>query len=231
MAQRETSTGLSIGQLVTLTFGFLVASALIFAFGFWVGYDAAQRRLAREQQFVRLPVGQAPTRLPTATARESTRTPAVTAGPFEPVQPVTPVTTVRAGQTPGVAVPGAIPSPVPPTPRPSPPPSSTPTRRPPTPTRTAIPAAAVPTPTAGEEAAGAVWSVQTGATTDPVQAVVLARNLRQKGYDAFTVTGKVDGTMWYRVRVGHFPSRVQAKVLELRLKQEEGLTEAFVVSQ
>jgi len=70
MAKRETAPGLSIGQLVTLTFGFLLASALIFAFGFWVGYDAAQRRLARDQQFVRLPVAPAPTKAAVLTPAE-----------------------------------------------------------------------------------------------------------------------------------------------------------------
>jgi cell division septation protein DedD len=87
------------------------------------------------------------------------------------------------------------------------------------------------TKVAQDEAVGAVWTVEAGTTTDPVQAVVLAHRLRAKGYEAYTVTGKVDTVMWYRVRVGRFDNRVQAKVLEIKLKQEEGLKEASVVQQ
>jgi cell division protein FtsN len=50
------SSGLSIGQLITLTFGFLLASVLIFVFGLWVGRDIAEQRLARETHVIRLAV-------------------------------------------------------------------------------------------------------------------------------------------------------------------------------
>ena len=44
-----------------LIFGFLLASALIFLFGIWVGRDVAERRLAQEERVVRVPVPVQPT--------------------------------------------------------------------------------------------------------------------------------------------------------------------------
>jgi len=216
MADRENRAGLSIGQLVTLTFGFLVASALIFAFGFWVGYDAAQRRLARDQQIVRLPVEGRP---PTGPARAPAAAPATALFPT-PRAAVTMATPAPTGtmilqSTPTRAFPTSTPSSVPPT--------RTATREAaPTVTGTATMVAEIP---------GAVWTVQAGATTDPGEAVRIMLGLRQKGYDAYTVTAQVDGVMWYRVRVGRFRSRVEAKVLEIRLKDEEGMKDAFVAQQ
>jgi cell division septation protein DedD len=223
MAQRETAPGLSFGQLVTLTFGFLLASALIFAFGFWVGYDAAQRRLARDQQFVRLPVAPAPTKAAVLTPAEGT----VEAGsPSTPgPEPAAPKPLMVPPTPPGLspAVLAATASPHPPSATPSP-------RAVRTPTPTVMPAVKQ-TRAAQEEGVGAVWTVEAGATTDPLQAVMLAHRLREKGYAAYTATGKVGNVMWYRVRVGRFDSRVQAKVMEIKLKQEEGLKEASVVQQ
>ncbi len=43
MAARK-KTGLAVGQLLTLTFGFLLASVIIFVFGIWVGRDLSRER-------------------------------------------------------------------------------------------------------------------------------------------------------------------------------------------
>lgn len=225
MSNRETSPGLSFGQLVTLTFGFLLASALIFIFGFWVGYDAAQRRIAREQQFVRLPVAQPPTRL------------AAAATPPEPVERLKPTSGPPAA-TGEVAAKVQVPPSESPTgflsatdtPRP---PTATPSLRAPTKTVPSIPTrtrtrSVVESPGSTK---GGIWTVEVGATTDVVQAVVLKQRLVAKGYPAYTATAKVGDVIWYRVRVGRFDDRLQAKVLEIRLKDEEGLTGASVVQQ
>jgi cell division septation protein DedD len=219
MAQRETAPGLSFGQLVTLTFGFLLASALIFAFGFWVGYDAAQRRLARDQQFVRLPVAAAPTKAPVLTPLEGTVEAPSPATPGPEPAASKPLIAPPTHPALSPVVPAVAPSPPPPSATPSPRAMRTST---PTPKQTRV---------AQEGSVGAVWTVEAGATTDPVQAVMLAHRLREKGYAAYTATGKVGNVMWYRVRVGRFDSRVQAKVMEIKLKQEEGLKEASVVQQ
>ena len=56
--------------------------------------------------------------------------------------------------------------------------------------------------------------MQVNATTNPQQATDLARALRGKGYDAYTVQAPMRGQTWYRVRVGRFPSRDKAKEME-----------------
>jgi len=192
-------SGLSIGQLVTLTFGFLIASVLIFALGWLVGNDAAEQRIAREAQIVRLPV-QLPTREPESpgarVAAAATPPPiavAVAATPTHPrpVATSTPVLVVRAATA----------------------------TRPPAATKTAVPASA---------SGMGRWTVQVSATTDPLQAVMLARKLRSKGYDAYTVQGPIGGLMWYRVRVGRYQDKAAAAATERRLKQQEGMEAAFV---
>jgi cell division septation protein DedD len=55
MAGRRGS-GLSFGQLITLTFGFLLASVVIFVFGIWVGRDLAEQRALREREVAHVPV-------------------------------------------------------------------------------------------------------------------------------------------------------------------------------
>src|SRR6185295_15325530 len=76
MAERR-SPGLTFGQLITLTFGFLLASVVIFVFGLWVGRDLADQQAAKQREVAHVPVappGPEPTRL----AALPTRAPAVT---------------------------------------------------------------------------------------------------------------------------------------------------------
>jgi len=55
MADRR-SPGLTFGQLITLTFGFLLASLVIFVFGFWVGRDLAEHEAAKQREIARVPI-------------------------------------------------------------------------------------------------------------------------------------------------------------------------------
>lgn len=180
------TSGLTIGQLFTLSFGFMLASVIIFALGWWVGYDASQQQRQRERAPVRVPVVPLSTLVPRATATE---VPAPTIAP----------TATRS---------------------PQPSPSATPAAAPRPPARSAEPTAA-----AGN------WSVQVKATTEALEAVMFARQLRQKGYDAYTVQAPVGGLTWYRVRVGRLPDRSAAKALERRLREQEGLEAAYVVNE
>jgi cell division septation protein DedD len=122
----------------------------------------------------------------------------------------------------------------------SPPRASSP--RPAAPTRTAVAVAVKPTPKptppprvappeAGEERAATGWTVQVIATTNIEQAVELARRLKAKGYDAYTVQAPLRGQTWYRVRVGRYTSRDKAKEMESRLKENEELDNAYVAPQ
>ncbi len=202
MASRR-SSGLSIGQLITLIFGFLLASVVIFVFGLWVGRDLAEQRLANERQVIRLPVV-TPTRPPEVAEKQATGTPMAVAA---------------AAATPTVA--HALPTA-----------TRTQLAAQPTATRPGrmVPWVATPTrPAAATTGSG--WTVQVNATTDAVQAVVLARKLRAKGYDAYTVQGPIGGVNWYRVRVGRYADKESAKAAEARLRREEQLEAAYVTSQ
>ncbi len=186
MAERRGS-GLSFGQLITLTFGFLLASVVIFVFGLWVGRDLAEQQTLRERQAMRVPLGPPPTAPP----------PAPTYPPRPPTSAARP-TTVQ--------------------------PAAAPTA-PPRPTATS-PRLAAATPTA----ASAAWTVQAYATNDTMRAIMLARTLRGKGYDAETATRQIGGATWYTVRVGRFRDRAAAKAMEERLRREEGLEAASVIA-
>jgi len=214
--------GLGLGQLFALIFGFLITSALIFLFGIWVGRDITERRLASQERVVRMPVPIQPT--PAAETKgtdvdlafyqklkeKAEQRLQETAG----VSQVTPAAP-RAAQ-------GAA--------------TFTPTR---VPARAAEKHAPAATPTVRakrdsehtEEWADKGWTVQVNATTNPQQATDLARTLRSKGYDAYTVQAPMRGQTWYRVRVGRFPSRDKARELETKLKTGEGMENAYVTPQ
>jgi len=202
MAARR-GTGLTFGQLITLTFGFLLASVVIFVFGLWVGRDLAEQQALHQREPARMPLAVAPTAVVAAAPA------AALAPPFPPVR---------------VAVPTAAPIL----------PTATAIRLAPTATPIAVvrvtatrAAVAAASPTLG----GGSWTVQAYATNDTVRAVMVARTLRAKGYDASTATKEIGSVTWYTVRVGRFRDRVTAKAMETKLREEEGLEAATAVSQ
>ena len=203
MAERRErrSAGLSFGQLITWTFGFLLASLFIFVFGFWVGHDLADQQALHQRQPLRVPLDAAPTPLALAAVPPPPAAPPVappTAAPTH-AAPVFTATPIRPPATPTEELERA-----------------TPTRRP-----------ALITPTV----AGGGWTVQAYATNDTVRAIMLARTLRAKGYDASTGTKQVGNVTWYTVKVGRFRDRAAAKAMESKLRDAEGLEAASVVSQ
>jgi septal ring-binding cell division protein DamX len=194
MAERR-GAGLTFGQLITLTFGFLLASLFIFVFGFWVGHDLADQRALRQRQALRVPLAAAPTPVAVAnlaapTALPVTRAPVMaTATALRPAATATEVPTARATATPLRA------------------------------------ATKAPTVASGH------YTVQAYATNDTVRAIMLARTLRAKGYDATTGEKKVGAVTWYTVKVGRFRDRAAAKAMENKLRDVEGLEAASVVTQ
>jgi septal ring-binding cell division protein DamX len=198
MSDRRTP-GLTFGQLITLTFGFLLASVVIFVFGLWVGRDLAEQQAAKQREVARMavaPPGPEPTRAAAAPrpAAGAGRAPVAAAPTSTPL----PKATATAALVVRVAA---------------------------TPTRGAAGAA---TPAAS---GGGGWTVQAYATNDTVRAVMLARTLRSKGYDASTATKEVGGVTWYLVRVGRYRDRAAAKAMESKLRAEEGLEAASVAAQ
>jgi cell division septation protein DedD len=201
MAERRErrSAGLSFGQLITLTFGFLLASLFIFVFGFWVGHDLADQRALHRRQPLRVPLEAAPTAVAVAAAPQAPAPPPVvppTAPPTHAAPPFTATPVPPPATNTAVMV------------------VTTPTRRP------------VQTPTAAGN-----WTVLAYSTNDTVRAVMLARTLRAKGYDATTGERKVGTVTWFTVKVGHFRDRAAAKAMESKLRDAEGLEAATVMSQ
>jgi len=94
-----------------------------------------------------------------------------------------------------------------------------------TPTRPRPPLPWAATPTTIRKvtpAAAAVggWAVQVASTTDLGEALRIVQRLRSKGYDAYTRRRDIAGATWYRVRVGNFKTRTDAKRLEEELRRE-----------
>jgi len=75
------------------------------------------------------------------------------------------------------------------------------------------------------------WTVQVNAFPDERSAQRLADRLKQKGYDAYVVTASIKGRDWYRVRIGHFPARAQAKEYLEQLQAKEDFPKAIAVSK
>src|SRR5262249_361323 len=70
------------------------------------------------------------------------------------------------------------------------------------------------------------WPVQVNAYPDERSAQRLVERLKQKGYDAYVVTANIKGRDWYRVRIGHFPARAQAKEYLEQLQAKEDFPKA-----
>ncbi len=217
MMRRMGSAGLGFGQTFVLIFGFLIASALIFLFGIWVGRDITERRLAQEERVVRLPVPAAPA------AKEEEKPQDVDVSfyqslkekAYQRLQETATAATVTPARIAQAATPTAAPRQLAEKPKPTA-----------VPTKGKRPEAA----RSADEWADAGWTVQVNATTNPQQATDLAHSLRAKGFDAYTVQAPMRGQTWYRVRVGRFSNRDKAKELETRLK-EQGMDNAYVTPQ
>jgi cell division septation protein DedD len=91
-------------------------------------------------------------------------------------------------------------------------------------------ASAIPPAAALPSGNGGAWSVQVTATREPQTANDMVKRLRARGFDAYIVRARRDGAIFYRVRVGHFPSMEYASQLVSRLRREPGVPEAFVAS-
>ena len=94
-----------------------------------------------------------------------------------------------------------------------------------------MPPTRAPTREATTSAKSGNWSVQVKATTEAIEAVMFARQLRQKGYDAYTVQAPIGNVTWYRVRVGRFTDRAAARATEQRLREQEKIEAAYVVNE
>jgi len=72
--------------------------------------------------------------------------------------------------------------------------------------------------------------VQVSATRDRRTAENLVQRLTARGYQAYVVKIPRQGEIFYRVRVGHYPTLEAANREVVRLRREPGVPEAFVAS-
>src|SRR5262249_41373275 len=103
---------------------------------------------------------------------------------------------------------------------------------PPPPTNTAVMIVTTPTkrPLQTPTQAAGGYTVLAYSTNDTVRAVMLARTLRAKGYDATTGGEKVGAVTWFTVKVGRLRGRGAAKGMESKLRDQEGLEAATVMA-
>jgi cell division septation protein DedD len=214
MARRGSAAGMGYGQAFLLVFGFLVASVVIFLLGTWVGRDLTERRLIQQEPIVRA----------TIPARATPGAAGVDREFYEKVkeqaykQLETPVETAPPAATPTL------------------PPVPAVTATAVAPTATIASPAIAPTPTAARPAAQGAsatgkWSVQVGATTNAREALDMTLKLRTKGFSAFTSQAGVRGQTLYRVRVGRYATREEAREVEARLRRSGEFQGAYVTSE
>ena len=92
-----------------------------------------------------------------------------------------------------------------------------------------------PTPTKAENTANrgndSSWTVQVNAYPDERSAKLLVDQLKNKGYNAKVTEVLNNGKTWYRVRVGRYDSKEEAKKVEEVLKNNENFSKAFTTSR
>ena len=92
-------------------------------------------------------------------------------------------------------------------------------------------APAPPVETAESKESGKAWTVQVNAFPDEKSAKTWVDRLKNKGYNAYVAEVNVKGKIWYRVRVGQYNSREEAKKVEEALKTKENYTKAFIANR
>jgi cell division protein FtsN len=75
------------------------------------------------------------------------------------------------------------------------------------------------------------WTVQVNAYPDERSAKLLVDQLKNKGYNAHVTEVLNKGKTWYRVRVGRYDSKEEAKKLEDSLKSNENFAKAFTTNR
>ena len=93
------------------------------------------------------------------------------------------------------------------------------------------PKPAPPVKTAESKESGKGWTVQVNAFPDEKSAKTWVDRLKNKGYKAYVAEANAKGKIWYRVRVGQYNTREEAKKVEEALKTKENYTKAFIANR
>lgn len=213
---------------------FAGGSVVVFFLGVFVGKGLQESRLAREERVVRLPIDPVAASVPAPKQQKRPAAAPVGAAPAPQatsslklaVRPA-PVPTESVVPRP-TAAPTAVPRPTEPAVVVRPTPSPEPVRVAAVPT--ASPRAAPKRGRMIGDARGK-WSVQVNATKDAYTARKIVQDLRRRGYNAYAVEVQLRGEVWYRVRVGRFPTMQDATAMVVRLKNNERYTRAFLVEE
>jgi cell division septation protein DedD len=75
------------------------------------------------------------------------------------------------------------------------------------------------------------WTVQVNAFPDEKSAKTWVDRLKDKGYSAYLSESRIQGRVWYRVRVGRFDSREEAEKIQESLRKKEHLAKSFTTSR
>ena len=218
-------------ELLTLLVVALLTFFFVFLCGLYVGKRVQERRSAQKGQAVRLPVVVAP-EAETGAQKELDLTllselPALETKPSEALvsslrpaadgHPLSEDEVAVSSRRTAVISERSLPSKSPPLSMPSQP----------------LPAASSAVKPAGVQSMPVVelWSIQVEATRDKAAASALVRRLRAKGYEAYIVRVERQGEDSYRVWVGRFTSLAKASSAAARLRREEKVAQAFVVSE
>lgn len=214
---------------------FAAGSVVVFFLGVFVGKGLQESRLAREERVVRLPIDPVAANVG-ARAKKPPR-PVVAPDRVAPAPAVQPTSSLQLAVHPA-------PSPTEAVVRPSPVATAVP--RPtepavvvrPTPSPEPVRVAAIPTASPRARPKNALigsprgkWSVQVNATKDAYTARKIVQDLRRRGYNAYAVEVQLRGEVWYRVRVGRFPTMQDATAMVVRLKNAERYSRAFLVEE
>ena len=79
---------------------------------------------------------------------------------------------------------------------------------------------------------GAVfYSIQIGSHKNRNYAESNLQRLKQKGFKSYVQTIPLDGHNWYRVKIGDFPTRKKAKVVQKKLAKELPEIESYIVEE
>lgn len=213
---------------------FAAGSVVVFFLGVFVGKGLQESRLAREERVVRLPID--PVAANVAAPAKKPPLPVVAPGvASEPeAEPTSSLQlAVRPAPSPTEVV--VLPSPVPTA---VPVPTAPPVVMRPTPSPEPVRIAAIPTASPRAQTRDALignprgrWSVQVNATKDAYTARKIVQDLRRRGYNAYAVEVQLRGEVWYRVRVGRFPTMQDATAMVVRLKNAERYSRAFLVEE
>jgi DedD protein len=97
------------------------------------------------------------------------------------------------------------------------------------PVKSAAPASPSPAATAAKPSGKTIYSVQVGAFKSEKNADALAKQLKEKGYDAFSVKRSAkDGNTIYRVLVGRFDDRRGSRQLASAIGKKEKISTVIV---